>query len=397
MPFQNYHDDSSTTVSADTPGRTLDLRQWKTRARAGVPVKFWVKALTATPGDTGAVLLVDETGAAVLTVLIDNGPGWYNTTGILPATRAKYDVHYGGNTVGILAIKDWSLYPLADVGPNEGVLAKSIGAVTLVAEGTAPVSGELTQSIGDIALAAVAELERLGELQASIGDVTLSAAATKSPVWIANGNVTTGTGSIAPPWPTHEVNDIALLIVETANEAVTLSDAQGFVEVTNSPQGTGTAGGTSATRLTVFWCRASSTSMTAPTIADPGDHCIGRILTFRHCRTTGDPWDIIVGDVQAGADNSVEIPGGTTTVDNCLVVAICAIQIDNITGQFGTFSNADLTNVAGRLNQGAIDGNGGGLGVATGKRDTAGTFGTTTCTLTGASSVQARMMIALRP
>ena len=50
-------------------------------------------------------------------------------------------------------------------------------------------------------------------------------------------------------------------------EAATLSTPAGFVQVTNSPQFTGA--GTAGTRITVFWARATSTSMAAPTVADP--------------------------------------------------------------------------------------------------------------------------------
>jgi len=80
----------------------------------------------------------------------------------------------------------------------------------------------------------------------------------------AAGTAAAATNNITVAWPTHQIGDIGLLIVETANQAVTLSTPAGFVEVTNSPQGTGTAGGTTATRLSVFWARATSGSMTSP-------------------------------------------------------------------------------------------------------------------------------------
>ena len=61
-----------------------------------------------------------------------------------------------------------------------------------------------------------------------------------APTYQAVGTLASGsTGSITPAWPAHQSGDVALLIVETDNAAVTLtSNAAGFVEVTNSPQST---------------------------------------------------------------------------------------------------------------------------------------------------------------
>lgn len=58
------------------------------------------------------------------------------------------------------------------------------------------------------------------------------------PTFQATGTVVSGTGSISPTWPTHQVGDIALLIVETdSGDSVTLSsNSAGFTQITNSPQ-----------------------------------------------------------------------------------------------------------------------------------------------------------------
>jgi hypothetical protein len=94
----------------------------------------------------------------------------------------------------------------------------------------------------------------------------------------ALGAAIAGTGAVSPVWPAHNINDIALLFVEsTGGQAVTLSTPAGFTEITNSPQATGT--GTNGTRLTVFWARATSNAMPTPTVADAGDHVYARIVT----------------------------------------------------------------------------------------------------------------------
>lgn len=218
-----------------------------------------------------------------------------------------------------------------------------------------------------------------------------------APTYSAAGTVQQSAAGVTVPWPgSHAVDDIGLLIVETANQAVSFTNAQGFVAVTSSPQGTGTAGGTAATRLSVYWCRATSGAMASPVIADAGDHIQAQILTFKGCARSGNPWDQIAGDVLASASTSVTIPGVTTTLANTLCVAIVANATDTTTQQTGNMTNANLTGISERTDLNTTSGNGGGFGVATGVKAAAGATGNTTCTL-GTSSVQGRMLIALKP
>src|SRR3989442_10658694 len=124
------------------------------------------------------------------------------------------------------------------------------------------------------------------------------------PTYQAAGIIQSGTaaltGATAVAWPAHAINDIGLLIIETQNEAVTLgTNAANWTQVTNSPQGIGTTE-TSRTRLTVFWSRATSTSMGNVGLTGTGmDHQIAQILTFRGVTTSGNPWDVTAGDVAA--------------------------------------------------------------------------------------------------
>lgn len=217
------------------------------------------------------------------------------------------------------------------------------------------------------------------------------------PNWQAAGTQTVGTGAISPPWPaSHAVDDIALLVVQTSNEAVTLSDPQGFQEITGLTQGTGVAAAVGSTRLTVFWCRATSTSMATPTIADPGDHVIGRIGTFRNCVKTGVPWDVLAVDVLSVADTAVTIPGGTTTVSACLAVLLVANGIDSAASQLDSQANADLGSITERFDGNTSNGTGGGVCLTTGTKAAIGTFGSTTANL-AASSKQVRAVIMLKP
>jgi len=220
------------------------------------------------------------------------------------------------------------------------------------------------------------------------------------PTFVAAGAVAYGTGAITPALPAGLAsNDILLLFLETANEAISIANQNGgtWTEVANSPQGTGTAGASDATRLTVFWSRYNGTQG-APTTSDSGNHQIGRIIAIRGVATSGDPWDVTAGGVEATADTSGAIPGATTTVDNALVVAAIATALpdSNGTSNFSAWANGDLTNVTEQTDDTRNSGNGGGLATATGEKDTAGAYGDTTVTV-GTASAKAMMSIALKP
>lgn len=218
-----------------------------------------------------------------------------------------------------------------------------------------------------------------------------------APTWQATGSLASGTGNVTVNWPTHLTNDIGLLVVESANQTIALTTAHGFVQIPDSPQGAGTAGGTQATRLAVFWCRATSGSMASPVITDPGDHAIAYIITFRGCKTSGDPWNVTAGDALSAESTSFSIPGDTTTVADCLVTAIIATRADVDTGRASGWSNASLVSITERADlYTSVPGNGGGISVACGVKSAAGAYNATTGTLS-TISVQGRISIALEP
>ena len=217
------------------------------------------------------------------------------------------------------------------------------------------------------------------------------------PTWQATGALASGTGNVTVNWPAHQTNDIGLLVVESANQTIALGTANGFVEIPDSPQGTGTAGGSNATRLAVFWCRATSSSMASPVITDPGDHAIAYIITFRGCKTSGNPWNVTAGDVETATTGSFTIPGDTTTVADCLVVAIISTRADVDTGRASGWTNASLASITERADlYTSVPGNGGGVSVACGVKSTAGAYSGTTGTVS-TTSVQGRISIALEP
>ncbi len=225
--------------------------------------------------------------------------------------------------------------------------------------------------------------------------VTATQAAADVPTPQAVGGMQASLGALTSlTWPAHLANDIALLFVESAGgQAVTLSTPAGFVAVTGSPSATGAT--TSGTRISVFWCRATSSAMANPVVADSGDHQIAAILTFRGCIATGNPWDVTAATVKAAASTNMSITGVTTTVANCLVVYAAAADNDANGARFSGEANASLTDLTEQFDNGSNVGNGGGIGVWTGAKATAGATGTLTATVT--SSINAFLVLALKP
>lgn len=219
------------------------------------------------------------------------------------------------------------------------------------------------------------------------------------PTFVAFGTMQSATtAAVTVPWPTSPaiaVGDLALLCVERAGGSAspTLTTANGFAAVTGGEQTTGT--GTAGTKITVFWCRATASSMASPVVAASTDHQVAVIVTFRGCVATGNPWDVVGGGVKATASTSVSMTGVTTTVANTLVAYICARDNDANGQIFSAQANASLTGVAERFDDGTLSGGGGGLSVTTGSKAVAGASGTMTATVV--SGINAWVTIALKP
>ena len=221
--------------------------------------------------------------------------------------------------------------------------------------------------------------------------LALSPQGASAPTYQAAGTAVFGTGAVTPTWPAHATDDVALLFVESAGgQAVTLSTANGFVEVPNSPQFTGA--GTAGTRLTVFWRRATSAAMAAPIVADPGDHVYARIITYRGVINAGNPWDVTGGGTRA--TSTVTLGGVTTAVPSTRIVQVATRDDDSAVASFSAQTNPTLTGIGERSDAGTTQGNGGGFAVWDDYLAAAGATGDTTATVV--SSVNSFLTIALR-
>lgn len=106
----NIVDNSSTTVSAATPGFTLDLTGKSTLTGGGVECKMAAYGIrTGTAGNSG-VKLKDSSGTTLLNLNgVGASLGWFVSTVTLPASKAKYDLQYfsSNGTTTIYAVSIW--------------------------------------------------------------------------------------------------------------------------------------------------------------------------------------------------------------------------------------------------------------------------------------------------
>ena len=215
-----------------------------------------------------------------------------------------------------------------------------------------------------------------------------------SPYWQATGTIATGTGNIAPNWPTHIAGDIGLLIVTHDDSTIppSLSPAAGFVII-----GSTAAAGQSAG--TIWWCRATSAAMSAPTVIDSGDGNAGLIMTVRGCVPTGDPWDNFGSNNQASTQALSISPVATTLSDLLLVTSTHASHAVNDTLALlqGTPVYNNRTSMTVRLDQASgLNNNGECLTIMTGPVANPYDTGTTTATIQIAARAMGHIAVALK-
>jgi hypothetical protein len=224
-------------------------------------------------------------------------------------------------------------------------------------------------------------------------DLNTAGAGSSLPTFVAAGTVASGTGDISPALPAGWAeNDILMILAENGSGDPNLAAPSGWAHVTGSPVNT------AGTRCHVFWRRATAAE-TAPTIVDTGNHAVGRMFAIRGCPTVGNPWETTVQSSEGTSDTTGSITGMTTSSANCLIV-LCATNgfdpASDGTASYSAFTNAALGSLTEQIDNQAAAGTGGGIGMATGTKATAGAVGTTTYTLANAD-VKAHLAIAMLP
>lgn len=223
-------------------------------------------------------------------------------------------------------------------------------------------------------------------------DLSLAGTGGALPTFVAAGTVASGTGDVTPGLPAGlAVNDVLFLFTESEATDPAPAAPSGY----SSVNPTVTAGGT---RLSSFWKRATSVEA-APTVTDVGDHLLARMVAYRGCALTGNPWEFVVSSTEAVSDTSGSITGGTTTSANDLIVLVASSDFDpgaDDTAGYSAFTNASLGSLTERTDNRAAAGAGGTLAVADGTKATVGATGATTYTLANAGQ-KAHLAIALQP
>ena len=194
----------------------------------------------------------------------------------------------------------------------------------------------------------------------------------------AVGTFSHSAGAITPGLPTGTVEgDLLIMVIETRNQTITVSD---WAEVPDSPQ---SKTGTDTTRLTIFWVIQTSGGVNLTT-SDSGNHQQGRIIGIQKDTfdaVSADPFDVTAGGTQDEV-TAVSIPGDTTTVNDCLILAAVCGHVPDAVGstEFSGWTNSDLSSVTERMDNTTNRGEGGAIGAATGGLATAGAYGATTAT-----------------
>jgi hypothetical protein len=218
------------------------------------------------------------------------------------------------------------------------------------------------------------------------------------PAFRAAGTITHDVIGVTPAAPAGlATNDIEFLLCESMDEAISLTTANGFVEVTGSPISVPDATSTVKTRGACFWRRWNGTDGD-PVTNDPGNHIITQRYAFSGCETSGDPWDFIHTGSEAVEDTTGSMTGDTTTSADCLIALLGgSAKPDSLgTAEVSGFTNANLANLTERVDNAGNSGNGGHLFLATGELASPGSTGDTTYTKATAA-FKWHFVIALKP
>lgn len=206
----------------------------------------------------------------------------------------------------------------------------------------------------------------------------------RRPYVAAIGATGAGAGSATIPIPTGtQAGD--LMICSVCTEVGTIGgNTQGFTAFGGS-NGNGLFAASS--RLECFY-KVATGSDVAPSASLFGSHVIGVIVTLRMAHQV----DVFATSGNASS-TSITYPTVTTTVENSLIFNVLGYSN---TGTVGSYSNANLDGLTQIYNDTTTQDDDGGLAIAIGYKRAVGATGTTTATLSSAST-QGRYTFAITP
>lgn len=142
-----------------------------------------------------------------------------------------------------------------------------------------------------------------------------------------------------------QYGDIVFIMVQSDNEAISLSTPAGFTEIPTQI-GVGTTGGTGSTRMAIYWQRITSTPMATVTVADAGDHIVVGAGVVSGASLDGTPFDIQWTSNATGS-TSVSFPSVSGVMDDSAIILWATNGLDPAVQ---TFSFASISNpIAGSI------------------------------------------------
>jgi len=205
--------------------------------------------------------------------------------------------------------------------------------------------------------------------------------------------------TITPGYPTAQVGDLILLVVETANQTVNAPSASWTEIGIQANTGSGAAGAAGAVRVAVFYRFFVNGLGASQSVAGTWDHVTAQMVAFRnvdHIR----PFNANAQGTQATAATTFSCTAVTSTIPNALIVNCMGNGQDGaVTNGIAGEANANLTGFGTAFDRTIGTNTGGGVACFYGTKVTVGSSGNTTGTKTGtgASSQSAFNTLALRP
>lgn len=208
--------------------------------------------------------------------------------------------------------------------------------------------------------------------------------------FVATGSVEASAGVSSIPWPTHQTGDVGIMVIESGGNDTTPTPV-GWTHFSWSP--VVDIADATGSKLSILYKFAASSSESAVTIADLGDHWVGNITTFRG--VADPPTNVRATGIKTTASTTATLPSVTPTDDNCVILLICSRPNDSAdTSHFGLAVNANLTGITEVVEGGTTLGHGGGYVIQRAVMPTASATGTSTMTKT-VSTTDAYFVLAL--
>lgn len=292
----------------------------------------------------------------------------------------------GNSTVTIGVSAQWrSVHIALEPAPAAFTLTADSGAYTLTGT-AADLDTLMPAASGSYAITGTAAGTSKGfKLAADSGVYGVagqSISNSEFPVFFGFATVNGSLGAFTPGLPAcTQKGDYQLVIMETADEAITVATANGFTEHPASPISVPNADPNIATRMTIYerlW-DGSADIPTLPSFNDAGDHIIGTILVFRpkaglewtsldevRSAASGTGWAV---STEAVEDTSGSAASLLTDEDDMLIVGVVVAakpdssSVTNLSG----ITNSNLNNITEIVDRADATGNGGMIGAWTGE------------------------------